>query len=105
MVCLDSRHGWFISDACRKRVRQIGIRLRQRGQSFVRHAGLVVGYASIAVGLAGVVYHLDSQFFAQWTIQSLVYTAPFAAPAAYAGLGFLLLVNRTVGSGHPEWNQ
>ena len=51
----------------------------------MRHAGLVVGYASIAVGLAGVAYHLNSQFFSQWTIRSLVYTAPFAAPVAYAG--------------------
>ena len=55
----------------------------------MRHAGLVVGYASIAVGLAGVAYYLNSQFFSQWTIRSLVYTAPFAAPVAYAGLGFL----------------
>ena len=81
------------------------LRLRGRGESFLRHAGLVVGYASIAVGLAGVAYHLDSQFFSQWTIQSLVYTAPFAAPVAYAGLGFLLLVNRTVPCSNPEWSQ
>ena len=81
------------------------LRLRKRGQSFVRQAGLVVGYASIAVGLAGVAYHLNSQFFSQWTIQSLVYTAPFAAPVAYAGLGFLLLVNRTVPCDDAEWCQ
>ena len=81
------------------------LRLRERGQSFVRQAGLVVGYASIGVGLAGVVYHLDSQFFSQRTIESLVYTAPFAAPVAYAGLGFLLLVNRTVPCGDADWSQ
>ncbi len=81
------------------------LRVRGRGRSFARHAGLVVGYASIAVGLAGVFYHLDSQFFSQWTIRSLVYTAPFVAPVAYAGLGFLLLVNRTVPSGDAEWSQ
>lgn len=57
------------------------------------------------VGLAGVVYHLDSQFFSQWTIRSLVYTAPFVAPVAYAGLGFLLLVNRSVPYGDAEWSQ
>ena len=79
--------------------------LRERGQSVARQAGLVVGYASIGVGLAGVAYHLDSQFFSQWTIESLVYTAPFAAPVAYAGLGFLLLVNRTVPCGDAEWSQ
>ena len=81
------------------------LRLRGRGESFLRHAGLVVGYASITVGLAGVAYHLDSQFFSQWTIQSLVYTAPFAAPVAYAGLGLLLLVNRTVPCSDSEWSQ
>ena len=81
------------------------LRVRGRGRSFARHAGLVVGYASIAVGLAGVVYHLDSQFFSQWTIRSLVYTAPFVAPVAYAGLGFLLLVNRTVPCRDAEWSQ
>ena len=81
------------------------LRLRGRAESFVRHLGLVVGYASIAVGLAGVAYHLNSQFFSQWTIQSLVYTAPFAAPVAYAGLGFLLLLNRMVPCRDAEWNQ
>jgi hypothetical protein len=81
------------------------LRLRERGRPFVRQAGLIVGYASIAVGLAGVVYHLDSQFFSQWTLQSLVYTAPFAAPVAFAGLGFLLLVNRTVPCGDAAWSQ
>ena len=81
------------------------LRLRDRGHGFSRYGGLVVGYASIVVGLAGVVYHLDSQWFSQWTIQSLVYTAPFAAPVAYAGLGFLLLVNRTVPSRAAEWSQ
>ena len=53
---------------------------------------------------AGVVYHLESQFFSQWTIRSLVYTAPFAAPLAYAGLGFLLLVNRMVPRETDEWD-
>ena len=81
------------------------LRLRERGGSFARHAGLLVGYGSIVMGVAGVIYHLDSQFFAQWTIQSLVYTAPFAAPLAYAGLGFLLLVNRLVPSQEVEWSQ
>ena len=66
--------------------------------------GLVVGFGSIALGVAGVIYHLESQFFSQWTIRSLVYTAPFAAPLAYAGLGFLLLVNRMVPRETEEWN-
>ena len=80
-------------------------RLSGRDRSFSHHAGLVVGSTSVAVGLAGVLYHLDSQFFSQWTIQSLVYTAPFVAPVAYAGLGFLLLVNRMVPSRDVEWSR
>ena len=81
------------------------LHIRQPDQSVASRTGLFVGYGSIAMGLAGVIYHLDSQFFAQWTIQSLVYTAPFAAPLAYAGLGFLLLVNRLVPSQDVEWSQ
>jgi hydroxylamine dehydrogenase len=77
----------------------LGLRIRGRGLGFTYHAGLAVGYASVLLGLAGVLYHLDSQFFSQWTMRSLVYTAPFAAPVAYAGLGFLLLMNRMVPSG------
>lgn len=70
-----------------------------------RFVGLVVGYASVALGVAGVVYHLESQFFAQWTLSSLVYTAPFAAPLAYSGIGFLLVLNRMVPPGSAEWRQ
>ncbi len=70
-----------------------------------RRVGLLVGYASIILGVAGVVYHLESQFFAQWTLSSLVYTAPFAAPLAYSGIGFLLVLNRMVPPGSAEWRQ
>ena len=66
--------------------------------------GAVVGFGAVALGVAGVMYHLESQFFSQWTIRSLVYTAPFAAPLAYAGLGFLVLVNRMVPHETEEWN-
>ena len=71
---------------------------------YAHRVGLLVGIGSIALGIAGVVYHLDSQFLSQWTIRSLVYTAPFAAPLAYAGLGFLLLVNRMVPRETEEWD-
>ena len=54
--------------------------------------GYVVGWSSIAMGAAGVVYHLDSQFFYQRTIKSLTYAAPFVAPLAYVGLGCLGVV-------------
>ena len=71
---------------------------------YAHRVGLLVGFGSIALGIAGVVYHLESQFFSEWTIRSLVYTAPFAAPLAYAGLGFLLLVNRMVPLETGEWD-
>jgi len=58
---------------------------------------------SIAVGVAGMVLHLRSQFFEQQTLKSLVYTAPFAAPLAYAGLGLMLILDRTVDPKSGEW--
>jgi hypothetical protein len=83
----------------------VWFRHRRQGHTLIHIMGLGVGVSSIALGLAGVLYHLDSQFFSQWTIQSLVYTAPFVAPLAYAGLGFLLLLNRLVPSADAEWGQ
>ena len=77
---------------------------RTTWSGYAHRVGLVVGFGSIALGIAGVVYHLESQFFSQWTLRSLVYTAPFAAPLAYAGLGFLLLVNRMVPRETGEWD-
>ena len=68
-----------------------------------RDVGHLVGWLSVVVGLAGVVLHLDSQFFYERTLRSLTYAAPFAAPLAYTGLGLLLIVNRMVASESPEW--
>lgn len=68
-----------------------------------RDVGLLVGWLSILVGLGGVLYHLQSSFFADRTLRSLTYAAPFAAPLAYTGLGFLLLVNRMVAVRTVEW--
>jgi hypothetical protein len=68
-----------------------------------RDAGLLVGWLAVLVGLGGVLYHLQSSFFVQRTLRSLTYAAPFAAPLAYTGLGFLLLVNRMVAAHTPEW--
>ena len=48
------------------------------------------------VGLSGVIFHLESRFFYERTLRSLTYSAPFAAPLAYTGLGFLLIMNRMV---------
>ena len=68
-----------------------------------RDVGFLVGALSVLVGLAGVLYHLQSSFFAERTLRSLTYAAPFVAPLAYTGLGFLLLMNRMVDSRSIEW--
>src|SRR5262245_24067585 len=68
-----------------------------------RDVGHLVGWCSIAIGLVGVILHLDSRFFHERTIKSLVYAAPFAAPLAYTGLGLLLVMNRMVDRQSEEW--
>lgn len=68
-----------------------------------RDVGFLVGSLSILVGLAGVLYHLGSSFFAERTLQSLTYAAPFVAPLAYTGLGFLLIMNRMIAQRSIEW--
>ena len=65
--------------------------------------GYLVGWVSILVGLGGVLYHLESRFFLDRTLKSLTYAAPFAAPLAYTGVGFLLLVNRMIAVRTAEW--
>jgi hypothetical protein len=72
-------------------------------QSPWRDIGYLVGWLSILVGLGGVLFHLESRFFVDRTLKSLTYAAPFAAPLAYTGLGFLLLVNRMVAVRSAEW--
>jgi hypothetical protein len=47
--------------------------------------------------------HLESSYFQSRTMASLVYSAPFAAPLAYTGLGLLLLMNRMVAPEDPDW--
>lgn len=76
------------------------------------HAGRVrravinaVGLGAVVVGVAGMILHLDSHFFEQQTVKNLVYTAPFAAPLAYTGLGLLVLMNRTVPEEGDEWGR
>ena len=79
--------------------------LRWRRPAIWRDVGHLVGWLAVAVGLAGVILHLDSQFFYARTIRSLTYAAPFAAPLAYTGLGLLLILNRLVDAGTVEWAQ
>lgn len=68
-----------------------------------RDLGYLVGWLAILIGLGGVLFHLESRFFLDRTVKSLTYAAPFAAPLAYTGLGFLLLVNRMVLARSAEW--
>jgi hypothetical protein len=70
-----------------------------------RVLGNLAGWISVFIGITGLVLHLKSQFFQQWTLASLVYTAPFAAPLAYTGIGLLLIMNRSVDPKTPEWAQ
>lgn len=68
-----------------------------------RLLGNFTGWISVFIGVVGLVLHLKSQFFQLWTLASLVYTAPFAAPLAYTGIGLLLIMNRSVDSKTQEW--
>jgi hypothetical protein len=83
-----------------------GIVARYRGKTDIWVLfGHIVGWSSAAIGLAGVLFHLESAFFAQRTLKSLTYAAPFAAPLAYTGLGLLLIMNRMVAAASREWAQ
>jgi len=70
-----------------------------------RALGNLTGWISVFIGVVGLVLHLKSQFFQQWTLASLVYTAPFAAPLAYTGIGLLLILNRMVDAKTREWSE
>ncbi|MGH9615017.1 MAG: hypothetical protein ACRD4P_18285 [Bryobacteraceae bacterium] len=78
--------------------------LLARGQlPWWRWLGYIVGWGSVLIGITGLVWHLESQFFQRWTLASLVYAAPFAAPLAYTGIGLLLIMNRMVAEDSAEW--
>ena len=79
--------------------------LRRRSPAVWRFGGHLVGWMAVAIGLLGVILHLDSQFFYERTIRSLTYAAPFAAPLAFTGLGLLLIMNRLVESDAVEWGR
>ena len=81
----------------------IGLALRARHVAVWRNLGYVVGWGAVIMGLAGVILHLNSLFFYERTLKSLTYSAPFIAPLAYTGLGFLLVMNRMVDSQSKEW--
>jgi len=83
----------------------IGLLARSRWPSVWKDLGYFVGWIAVLVGLTGVILHLESHFFYERTIRSLTYSAPFAAPLAYSGLGFLLIMNRMVDPESAEWAQ
>ena len=74
-------------------------------RSAKRWVGLGVGWCAVGIGIGGLLFHLESQFFVDFTIKSLVYTAPFAAPLAFCGLGLLLIMNRMVHGESIEWGK
>jgi hypothetical protein len=80
-----------------------GLVLRSRYFAVWRDLGYLVGWGAVVMGLSGVVLHLNSLFFYERTLKSLAYSAPFIAPLAYTGLGFLLVMNRMVDSQSREW--
>jgi len=96
---------WFSAVAAASLAPCAFLQWKNRSGVAARRLGLGLGYSSIAVGIAGLLYHLDSQFFGLWTLKSLVYTAPFLAPLCYSGLGFLLILNRTVDHHDRQWSQ
>jgi hypothetical protein len=65
--------------------------------------GFLVGAVAVGIGVAGLIWHLESRFFRELTLESLVYTAPFAAPLAYTGIGLLLIMNRMVDPESADW--
>jgi hypothetical protein len=83
----------------------LALALRQRAPRAWKALGYLVGWTSILLALSGVIFHLDSHFFYERTIRSLTYSAPFAAPLAYAGLGILLIMSRMVDPESSDWAQ
>lgn len=91
--------------ACAPLVLVFALTVRYRWPAVWKDLGYLVGWIAVIVGLTGVILHLESRFFYERTLQSLTYSAPFAAPLAYTGLGFLLIMNRMVEPETPEWAQ
>jgi hypothetical protein len=64
-------------------------------RSAFRYVDLAVAAGAIFVGVAGMVFHLESGFFEARTLHNLVYSAPFVAPLSYVGVGLLLVLVHT----------
>ncbi len=85
-------------------VLEMSLNWYRKKQSY-KWIGFLVGSCSAIVGIAGLLWHLNSTFFEYQTLKSLVYTAPFVAPLAYTGLGCLLIMNRMIKQDEMEWSQ
>ena len=83
----------------------LALAVRERWPAVWKDLGYLVGWMAVFVGLTGVILHLESHFFYERTLRSLTYSAPFAAPLAYTGLGFLIIMNRMVNPESLEWAQ
>lgn len=83
----------------------LALAVRDRWPAVWKDLGYLVGWMAVFVGLTGVILHLESHFFYERTLRSLTYSAPFAAPLAYTGLGFLIIMNRMVNPESLEWAQ
>jgi hypothetical protein len=84
-------------------VLSLGLMLRPRFMEVWTDLGYFVGWGAVLMGLSGVILHLNSLFFYERTLKSLTYSAPFIAPLAYTGLGFLLIMNRMIEAQSKEW--
>ncbi|HLZ39841.1 MAG TPA: hypothetical protein VKQ11_02705 [Candidatus Sulfotelmatobacter sp.] len=83
----------------------LALALRYRWPEVWKDLGYLVAWVAVLVGLTGVILHLESRFFYERTLGSLTYSAPFAAPLAYTGLGLLVIMNRMVDPESEEWAQ
>jgi hypothetical protein len=83
----------------------VAMAVRYRWPAVWKDLGYLAGWIAVLIGLTGVILHLESHFFYERTLRSLTYSAPFAAPLAYTGLGFLLVMNRMVDPESIEWAQ
>ena len=75
---------------------------RKRGKYWCR---ISIGWGGIGIGITGMIFHLNSHFFSSLTLKNLIYAAPFVAPLAFTGLGFLLIMNSMISDADSEWAQ
>jgi hypothetical protein len=95
----------FVFSATAPMVLLLALALRSRWAGAWKDLGYLVGWLAVFIGITGVILHLQSHFFVERTLRSLTYSAPFAAPLAFTGLGLLIIMNRMVDPETLEWSQ